>query len=152
MTKRTVRLGRLAIFGAGCVALACAIGFYATRVEGNSGRASTTPARPDVIAVRIYAEWCGACAKSDKVFAIGVNCTPPQFVESLICEIRSATQKPIVVYPNSGERYENGDRHGKPADFAALAKRWRAAGAEHIGGCCRTGPDHIRLLVGARMP
>ncbi|MCZ6889117.1 MAG: homocysteine S-methyltransferase [Gammaproteobacteria bacterium] len=98
------------------------------------------------------AAFLDSCAKSDKVFAIGVNCTPPQFVESLICEIRSATQKPIVVYPNSGERYENGDWHGKPADFAALAKRWRAAGAEHIGGCCRTGPDHIRLLVGARMP
>ena len=83
----------------------------------------------------------------EKVSAVGVNCTPPQYVESLIGEIRSATNKPIVVYPNSGERYDDGRWFGEPADFAALAKVWWDAGAEHIGGCCRVGPKQIRALA-----
>ena len=34
---------------------------------------------------------------------IGVNCTPPQFVEHLIGELKGSTSLPIAVYPNSGE-------------------------------------------------
>jgi len=86
----------------------------------------------------------------EKVFAVGVNCTPPQHVESLVRQIRSATSKPIVVYPNSGERYEDGRWLGEPADFAALAKVWWDAGAAHIGGCCRVGPKQIRALAELR--
>lgn len=77
--------------------------------------------------------------------AIGVNCTAPQYVESLIGVIRRETTKPIVVYPNSGELYDVSDRkwHGAAADFGAGARRWRAAGARLIGGCCRTTPREI---------
>lgn len=86
----------------------------------------------------------------DKVAAIGVNCTPPRFVESLVKRIRAVTKKPIVVYPNSGERWDaerrcwTGTRD--PGEFAEAALRWRDAGASIIGGCCRTGPAHIRAL------
>lgn len=85
----------------------------------------------------------------DGVHAIGVNCTAPRFVEPLIAEVRAATAKRIVVYPNSGERYEDRRWTGTrdPHDFAEAAKRWRDAGASIIGGCCRTGPDHIRALA-----
>ncbi len=77
--------------------------------------------------------------------AVGVNCTAPQYVESLIRTIRAETDKPIVVYPNSGENYDASDKtwHGSAEDFAAGARRWRAAGARLIGGCCRTSPHDI---------
>jgi len=86
----------------------------------------------------------------DGVAAIGVNCTAPRFVESLVTRIRSITEKPIVVYPNSGERWDavrrswTGSR--EPGEFAEMAVRWRDAGATMLGGCCRTGPAHIREL------
>ncbi len=86
----------------------------------------------------------------DKVAAIGVNCTPPRFVEELVGRIRSATRKPIVVYPNSGERWDAARRcwagTRDPGEFADMAVRWRDAGATMIGGCCRTGPAHVRAL------
>jgi len=83
----------------------------------------------------------------ERVAAVGVNCTAPRFVEGLIGEIRAVSKKPIVVYPNSGERWENGRWTGAPDDFAAHAKRWIEAGAQLVGGCCRTGPQHIALLA-----
>jgi homocysteine S-methyltransferase len=86
----------------------------------------------------------------DKVAAIGVNCTPPRFVESLVRRIRAVTAKPIVVYPNSGERWDAARRcwagTRDPGEFAEAAARWRDAGASILGGCCRTGPAHIRAL------
>ena len=86
----------------------------------------------------------------DEVAAIGVNCTPPRFVESLVTRIRSITEKPIVVYPNSGERWDAAGRRWTgsrdPGAFAEMAVRWRDAGATMIGGCCRTGPANIRAL------
>lgn len=85
------------------------------------------------------------------VVAIGINCTAPQFVTPLIAEIRDAApDKAVVVYPNSGERYDACDNtwHGtvSPLDCAAAATEWRAAGAGLIGGCCRMGPGHIAAM------
>ena len=37
---------------------------------------------------------------------IGVSCTPPQFISSLIGQLRQACNLPIGVYPNSGEVYD----------------------------------------------
>ena len=92
----------------------------------------------------------------DQVAAIGVNCTPPRFVESLVKRIRAATRKEIVVYPNSGERWDATLRRWEgtrdPGDFAEMAVRWRDAGATMIGGCCRTGPAHIRALRARLLP
>jgi homocysteine S-methyltransferase len=42
----------------------------------------------------------------EQVAAIGVNCSPPHIIPSLIEELRKATDKLIVVYPNSGEVYD----------------------------------------------
>jgi homocysteine S-methyltransferase len=85
------------------------------------------------------------------VQAIGVNCTPPQYIASLIREIRNAVpDQAIVVYPNSGERYDAADNswHGTstPVECGRAALDWHAAGATIIGGCCRMGPGHIRQI------
>jgi homocysteine S-methyltransferase len=89
---------------------------------------------------------------SPQVAAVGVNCTSPRFIVSLIREARRATDKPILVYPNSGETYdaEKNDWDGKPVcdSFGEQAREWFDAGARLIGGCCRTTPDDIRAIAG----
>jgi len=85
------------------------------------------------------------------VIAIGVNCTPPQFVPELVRKIRTAAPaKSVIAYPNSGEVYnaENGSWSGTvtPGDCASAALAWIEAGASIVGGCCRMGPDHIRAM------
>lgn len=84
------------------------------------------------------------------VAAIGVNCTAPRFIASLIEEVRSASEKPVIVYPNSGERFDVRERvwvgESDPAEFGTLCREWRKLGAGCLGGCCRTTPAHIRQI------
>jgi homocysteine S-methyltransferase len=86
-----------------------------------------------------------------QVFAIGLNCTPPQYARSLIEKIRvAAPTKRVVVYPNSGQVYNVHGRtwtgRSSAPEFGELAKQWLDAGATLIGGCCQTGPEHIRAI------
>jgi len=86
-----------------------------------------------------------------RVLALGVNCTAPHLITSLIEEIRQATpNKAIVVYPNSGETYEVKDNswHGSDSsiDCAEESSAWFNAGAKIIGGCCRVSPEHISAM------
>lgn len=86
-----------------------------------------------------------------RVLALGVNCTTPHLITSLIGEIRQAAPgKEIVVYPNSGETYEVADNswHGSvsPVECANESQTWLSAGAKFIGGCCRVGPEHITAI------
>ena len=87
---------------------------------------------------------------SDQVVAVGVNCTPPQFVAGLLGSARVVTQKPLLAYPNSGEGW---DAEAKCwvagaglTEFGEPAKLWHAAGGRLIGGCCRTSPDDIAAI------
>ena len=86
----------------------------------------------------------------DQVVALGVNCTAPQYISELVDVARAVTQKPIVVYPNSGERWDAGEKRwlgiSSSADFGDASLEWRRRGASIIGGCCRTGPEHVRQL------
>jgi homocysteine S-methyltransferase len=99
------------------------------------------------------AEVAAELDREKRVAAIGVNCTAPRFIPPLLQALRRATTKPLVVYPNSGETYDGARRRWRgrrsPIDFAAAARGWVAAGARLVGGCCRTGPDHIRRLRAA---
>jgi homocysteine S-methyltransferase len=85
--------------------------------------------------------------------AIGVNCVPPHWIPSLISELRAASDKPVLVYPNSGNGWDAEARcwtdTSDPADFGAMAAEWFAAGAQMVGGCCRTRPAHIRAVAQA---
>jgi homocysteine S-methyltransferase len=90
-------------------------------------------------------------AQHETVFAIGVNCTKPEYISPLISEIQSVSHaKKIVVYPNSGERYDAGTKSWSgDSTCALLSAEWLALGASIIGGCCRVGPDQIRLIAAA---
>jgi homocysteine S-methyltransferase len=85
-----------------------------------------------------------------QVRAVGVNCTGPEHIEALVRAMRAQTAKPLLVYPNSGGRYDAVGKRwegcGATAAFVDLARGWYAAGARLIGGCCRTGPQDIRAL------
>jgi homocysteine S-methyltransferase len=90
---------------------------------------------------------------SSQVLAVGVNCTPPRFVAKLLASARDVTDKPLLVYPNSGEAW---DAEGRcwvagtgVTEFGKPAKLWRDAGGQLIGGCCKTGPDDIAAIAQA---
>jgi homocysteine S-methyltransferase len=95
---------------------------------------------------------CAAFAASlPQIAAVGVNCVPPSWIPQLIAQLRAASAKPVLVYPNSGERWDADHRSWTgatdPAHFGASAKAWFAAGAAIVGGCCRTRPIHIRQVA-----
>lgn len=83
--------------------------------------------------------------KVHPITGIGINCSKPEYVESLIKDIRTVTDKPIAVYPNLGESYDSKTKtwYGDAASFVDYVEVWRKAGAEIIGGCCRTTPEII---------
>jgi homocysteine S-methyltransferase len=85
-----------------------------------------------------------------QIVAVGVNCVPPSLVPALIRSVRSVTDKPVAVYPNSGEKYDAFSKTwsgvADPVDFGEAAKRWHDLGARILGGCCRTGPEHVRAI------
>jgi homocysteine S-methyltransferase len=87
---------------------------------------------------------------SPQAAAIGINCTSPLYIPSLIREIKKNTNKPVIVYPNSGEVYdpETNTWHGETScdAFGLQSKVWYENGATLIGGCCRTTPEHIREI------
>jgi homocysteine S-methyltransferase len=83
---------------------------------------------------------------SAQVVAMGVNCTAPALVVPLLGELRKATEKPLAVYPNSGQVWDAAARcwlgDGDVA-FGEMIAAWVEHGAGWIGGCCGTGPAHI---------
>lgn len=90
-------------------------------------------------------------AQSPQIVAVGVNCTAPRFVEPLLRIGRAVTDKLLLCYPNSGERWDAAARTwvtgSGVTDFAAPARRWYVAGARLIGGCCRTTPGDIAAIA-----
>ena len=86
-----------------------------------------------------------------QVVAVGVNCTSPVYISSLIHEAKKVTNKPVLVYPNSGETYDSNkkDWNNDPVheSFGEEAKEWYEAGARLIGGCCRTTPEDIQVIA-----
>lgn len=84
----------------------------------------------------------------------GINCSRPELVSPLLREVDSSAGIPLVVYPNSGERFDTGCTCWKDessrVDFLLLSEEWYSLGARAIGGCCRTGPDDIRKISAFR--
>ena len=102
------------------------------------------------------ADAIAAVAGHPLVAAVGFNCVPPSLAEELLAAAAPVTQKPLVIYPNSGERWDARHRRWVPGegpfDFGAGAQLWRKRGARLIGGCCRTGPETIRTIRTSLQP
>lgn len=83
--------------------------------------------------------------------ALGLNCVRREKVEAALAELAAHTDKPLVVYPNSGEVYDPVTKtwgQGPHANrtWSTFVPKWRALGAACIGGCCRTLPGDVREI------
>lgn len=87
------------------------------------------------------------------VVAVGVNCTAPRFVPSLLAIAAGATDLPLLAYPNGGDRWDPVGRSWLTGDDGAyepaVVAGWTDLGASWLGGCCGTGPSDIRALTDA---
>ena len=102
---------------------------------------------PFVEAVRV-------AVSSPSVVAVGVNCTSPLHVPSLIELAAGETERPVVCYPNAGSFWDPVRRAwlDPPRQDPRPSLRpleWRTAGASLIGGCCGTTPADISAIAAA---
>ncbi len=79
--------------------------------------------------------------------AVGVNCgTGPMELLPVTREILRFSEKRVSAEPNagmpSGETWEL-----EPERFAAWMEDFARSGVSLLGGCCGTGPDHVREYV-----
>jgi homocysteine S-methyltransferase len=100
------------------------------------------------------AEAFAVAAGRPEVIAVGVNCCAPADVDAAVETAAAVTGKPVVAYPNSGERWDAAARDwtGGSAYDPARAVAWQAAGARLIGGCCRVGPATVARLASTLRP
>lgn len=95
------------------------------------------------------------------VEAILFNCCSPEAITGAMAPLRKATAKKVGGYANAfrpiPDRY-NRERDGRralredvtPGGYAGAVAHWIKDGADIIGGCCGTGPAHIRRLAELR--
>lgn len=88
--------------------------------------------------------------KQKQLIAVGINCTAPEHIEPLLKSIQGRTSKLIMVYPNSGERWDAANHCWlQPEKWSRISdqvKTWYQRGARIIGGCCRTRPEDITAI------
>ncbi|MGW9135861.1 homocysteine S-methyltransferase [Streptomyces sp. NPDC055681] len=91
----------------------------------------------------------GLVAGHERVVAVGVNCCDPADADRAVETAAEVTGKPVVVYPNSGERWDAEGRvwTGGATFDPDRVRGWQAAGARLVGGCCRVGPGSIAKLA-----
>jgi S-methylmethionine-dependent homocysteine/selenocysteine methylase len=86
------------------------------------------------------------------VGALLINCLPVDHVPGMISWLRDFTELPLGVYPNLGHLVGSlwrFDHQVGPEEYASLARSWREEGAQIIGGCCGTTPEHIAAAAEA---
>lgn len=89
------------------------------------------------------------------VDVIGANCTLGPERILAVAELMIGKGKPVIIQPNAGyPRVVDGRSIylSSPETYGVVARRAFKLGVAALGGCCGTGPDHIRRVVAsARM-
>lgn len=89
------------------------------------------------------------------VSAVGINCTKPRFIASLLQDIQTASpNKTLIVYADGGEEWDaqartwRADTKTDPQEFGPMCKSWiQQFGSDFIiGGCCGTTAQHINSI------
>jgi S-methylmethionine-dependent homocysteine/selenocysteine methylase len=106
-----------------------------------------------------------AALKGHRVDALFLMCSTPEEISACMPGLRSAYDGPIGAYGHFG--YDVNPKFGSspdelyfvidntvhtPARYAEFARQWKEMGAQIIGGCCGTGPEHIAELSRATCP
>jgi 5-methyltetrahydrofolate--homocysteine methyltransferase len=82
---------------------------------------------------------------------VGMNCgRGPDRAITIIREMRGVTDAPLIAYPNAGLPITTGDQTTYELSPEAMAKDYPAlldVGCNIVGGCCGSGPEHIRLIA-----
>lgn len=82
---------------------------------------------------------------------VGSNCgLPIESMIEIIGRMRAATDRPILTHVNAGiPKIERGEivYPDTPEHMAELMPRLVEAGANIVGGCCGTGPEHVRAFA-----
>ena len=88
--------------------------------------------------------------------AWGINCgTGPDGLLSAVERAVRVSTLPLVVQPNAGMPREVEHRHiyfCSPEYLTEYAKRYVSLGVSAVGGCCGTGPEHIREMARSIKP
>lgn len=89
-------------------------------------------------------------AASHGVDVVGVNCRGAFDILESIERIAQTTSLPLIAMPNAGSPEIDRGRveyRAEPHFFHSFAKRLFAEGVNIIGGCCGTGPEHVKLMA-----
>ena len=82
--------------------------------------------------------------------AVCVNCAPYWIIDRAFRELSDSTDLPAGLKVHMGRAEKGQDWQGsawmEPEEFADKSLDWVKAGARLIGGCCGSGPEHIRAL------
>ena len=91
---------------------------------------------------------CKILSSIEVISTIGINCFSPLLAEKAIKKLKDNSNKKILIYPNSGEIYNNKDKdwYGEKYFDSSMIKRWLALSPDIIGGCCRVGFEDIKNM------
>ena len=83
--------------------------------------------------------------------SIGFNCAlGARQLRGFVAELASKSDCYVSAYPNAGLPNELGEYEDSPANMARQLHEWAESGLVNlVGGCCGTGPDHIRAIARA---
>ena len=87
-----------------------------------------------------------------QIFAIGINCVQPEYVEGILQRMRQANpNKLLLCYPNNGDLWDEKTRtfvaNSSKLDYIEKVAEWKAKyDLAIIGGCCRIGPKDIARI------
>ncbi len=82
------------------------------------------------------------------LFALGFNCsTGPKDMALRLESLSKISKFPVFVMPNAGLPDENGAYNESPEEFSGTLSAYASKKYLNIaGGCCGTGPEHIKAL------
>jgi methionine synthase I (cobalamin-dependent) len=89
-----------------------------------------------------------------ELVAFGANCGATlEMTEGAVAKMHQlAPQVPLIVKPNAGKPHTVGRQvvyDATPEDMADYARRFVVLGAQVVGGCCGSTPEHIRAIAQA---
>jgi homocysteine S-methyltransferase len=86
-------------------------------------------------------------------------CSDPVAISASLPKLRAAFDGAIGAYANigykrnprfgeAGEQWHTIDQQTYPPDrYAGFVREWVGMGAQVVGGCCATGPEHIAAIA-----